>query len=39
MNETNDEHDAMLRGDDARGGLVLAVVVALWVAAVVLSNG
>lgn len=25
------------RGDDARGGLVLAVVIALWVAAVVLS--
>lgn len=37
MNEDMTEHDAMLRGDDARGGLVLAVVLALWVVAVVLS--
>jgi hypothetical protein len=37
VNESLDEHDANLRDDDARGGLVLYVVLALWVVAVVVS--
>ena len=37
VGEDMQEHDANIRDDDARGGLVLAVVLWLWVMAVVYS--